>query len=187
MEKKRRIFIAINLPEDIKKKLVDFQKKWADLPIRWTKPENIHITLVFIGYVASEQLVEICRVSRQVAENRSPFDICLERICLGPPQGPPRMIWLEGAKNRQLADLKNNLENALFNSKNSGYIHRETREFHPHITLGRFKHPQFRATAPKINLEFNESFAVKSVEVMESKLRREGAEYKIIKGIGFRK
>ncbi|HEB01428.1 MAG TPA: WecB/TagA/CpsF family glycosyltransferase, partial [Candidatus Portnoybacteria bacterium] len=39
------IFVAINLPSEIKKKFLSFQQKWPDLPVRWTKEENLHITL----------------------------------------------------------------------------------------------------------------------------------------------
>lgn len=183
MGKKYRIFIAINLPDDIKKKLIDFQKKWAYLPMRWTKPENIHITLVFIGYATNEQVAEIRRVAREIAKKRQQFIVQFKKICLGPPGQPSRMIWLEGEKSKELADLKNNLENVLLDSKNSGYNHRETREFHPHITLGRFKYPQSRAAAPKIDTEFSESFVVKSVEVMESVLKRSGAEYAALESV----
>ena len=188
MDKKHRIFIAINLPDDVKKKIVDFQKKWADSRLagqaaaRWVKPENIHITLVFIGYVIDKQLEEIRRLVRQIAENCSPFNIKLERICFGSPQGPPRMIWLEGERSKEFADLKNNLENALLDSAASGYNHLETRDFHPHITLARFKQLQ-RINLPKINVEFNESMFVNSIEIMESKLKRDGAEYVLFESI----
>ena len=56
---KHRIFIAINLPEDIRKKLSEFPAKWPELPVRWTKKENIHITLVFLGYLSEEELLFI--------------------------------------------------------------------------------------------------------------------------------
>ncbi|MBI4101693.1 MAG: RNA 2',3'-cyclic phosphodiesterase, partial [Candidatus Nealsonbacteria bacterium] len=49
---RHRIFLAINLPENVKKKLADFKSKWPDLPCRWTKAENLHITLVFLGSVS---------------------------------------------------------------------------------------------------------------------------------------
>ena len=48
MQKRHRIFIAINLPNDIKKYLVGFEKKWLDLPAKWVNPENLHITLLFL-------------------------------------------------------------------------------------------------------------------------------------------
>ena len=59
---RHRIFIAINLPEDIKKKLTDYQAKWLELPCRWTKKENLHITLMFLGYLSDEELLEILKI-----------------------------------------------------------------------------------------------------------------------------
>ena len=55
MEKRRRIFIAINLPEDIKRELAAYDQKWSDLPVRWTEKENLHITLEFLGYLTDEE------------------------------------------------------------------------------------------------------------------------------------
>ncbi len=53
-----RVFIAINLPEDIKNELISFQKKWPNLPCRWTKKENLHITLLFLGHLNEEELLK---------------------------------------------------------------------------------------------------------------------------------
>ena len=111
---KHRIFIAINLPEDIKKQLLLQQSKWPELPIRWTKKENLHITLVFIGYVNEEELMEICKITKEIAPRNQPFLINLKKICYGPPdKKPPRMIWAEGEKSRELAKLQIDLENSL--------------------------------------------------------------------------
>ncbi|MCH8987167.1 hypothetical protein IIA94_03325, partial [Patescibacteria group bacterium] len=56
----KRIFIAINLPDAVKKELLSYKEKWAELftphrnevsgagPVRWVLPENLHITLVFL-------------------------------------------------------------------------------------------------------------------------------------------
>ena len=112
---RHRIFIAINLPEDIKKKLADFQFKWPELPARWTKPENLHITLAFLGYLTDEELPEVIKITKEVAQRHQPFSINLNKILYGPPKmpysetksltgrldkvenRPPRMIWVEGA------------------------------------------------------------------------------------------
>ena len=75
--KRRRIFIAINLPENIKKKLADYREKWPDLPARWTKTDNIHITLVFLGYVSDEQIPEICKAAEETVSKYNSFDVNL--------------------------------------------------------------------------------------------------------------
>ncbi len=183
--RKRRIFIAINLPKEIKRKLLNYQRQWQDLPVRWTKSDNLHFTLVFIGYVGEDELLEICNLCHQAAKRHKVFNINLERILLGPPNRPPRMIWAEGEKNQELAGLKNDLEKSLFSSAGSGHNHQKSRAFRPHITLARFKQWEWQRVSPKpeINLEIAASFPVESIEIMESELKRTGAKYTILERI----
>jgi len=177
-----RVFIAINLPENIKKELISYQEKWPELPVRWTKRENIHITLVFLGSVSDEDILEICKIAREVAERHSAFPINFKRICYGPPgKMPPRMVWAEGEKSRDLGGLQQDLENSISNI-NIGKS--EKREYAPHLTLGRIKEWEFKKIEPEerpeIDFEINLSFEVNSIEVMESELRKGGPEYTIL-------
>ena len=62
---KKKIFIAINLPEKIKSELVSYQEKidrfFDDTcPIKWTKKDNLHITMFFIGFVEYDELIDVC-------------------------------------------------------------------------------------------------------------------------------
>jgi len=171
---RRRVFIAINLPEDIKRSLAAYQKKWPEIPVRWTKPENLHITLDFIGYIRDEELVEICKKTKEAVSRHSPFKIKLSKICYGPiDKKPPRMIWAAGEKSREFFSLKEDFDKALGISEN--------REFSPHITLGRIKKWEWQRIDPEDRPIIDESidlgFSVNSVEVMESTLKRGGAEY----------
>ncbi|MBU2265014.1 RNA 2',3'-cyclic phosphodiesterase, partial [Patescibacteria group bacterium] len=103
---KRRIFIAINLPEKLKKRLKEYQEQHDALPVRWTKTASLHLTLVFIGYVDNEQMLEACKITRKIAEEMEPFFINFKRILLGPIGKEPRMIWLEGEVSEELVQLK---------------------------------------------------------------------------------
>lgn len=183
--KKHRIFIAINLPDQIKRKLLDFQKEWASLPVRWTKEANLHITLLFIGYVDDQELLEICRIARQVIRKHQAFEIKLKRVLLGPSVRPPRMIWVEGEANLALTQLKNNLEEALFVSSKSGFNQRESRPFRVHITLARIRQREWQKLSyqPQIEKEISLSFPVNSIEIMESYLSRKGPDYTILERI----
>jgi len=177
MNQRRRIFIAINLPEEIKRNLADYQNKWPELPIRWTKPRNLHITLEFLGYVNNEELFEISKTIKEVASKQQPFSINLSKICYGPPKKmPPRMIWAVGEKSPQFTALKDDLKKSLLSS--------EKREFFPHITLGRIRQWEWRRIEPEerpeMEEEINLTFSVNSVEVMESELKKGGAEYAIL-------
>ena len=183
--KKRRIFIAVNLPAPIKKKLLEFQRQWADLPVRWTKEPSLHINLVFIGYVDNDEMLEICQLARQVVKKNQPFEIKLKKICLGPPNRPARMIWIQGEENPALAQLKSNLGEALLTSAKSGFNRRENRPFQVHITLARIRQEEWRRlpNKPKIDQEVSLSFPVESIEIMESQLLRDGAEYVVLESI----
>lgn len=179
---KHRIFIAINLPEDIKKELVKHQANWPELPIRWTKPENLHITLIFLGHLIDEQILEVCKITEEITSKYQPFLINLKKICYGPPKKmPPRMVWVEGERSKELANLKNDLEKSLIEKIN---FSQERRALTPHITLGRIRTWEWRRInaeeRPKVDTEIDLSFEVNSIEVMESELKRGGAEYAIL-------
>ena len=178
---RRRVFVAINLPDKVKKQLSSFQLKWQELPCRWTKKENLHITLEFLGYLTDEELVELCQKTRQIASEKPAFTIKLTRICYGPTDkkparslsaqrssrrsprlsrgGAPRMLWVVGDKIKEFGIT-------------------------PHITLGRLKMLQFRKMEPEERPEINEdidlSFEVNSIEVMESRLKNSQPDYTIL-------
>lgn len=182
---KHRIFIAINLPEKIKKELSSFQEKYLEMPIRWTKKENLHITLIFLGYFSDEELLEISNTTREVAKNHHSFLINLNKIHYGPPgKKPPRMVWASGEKSQEATLLKNNLEESLFKSVR---FLSEKRELSLHITLGRIKAWEWKLIEPEerpeIERELNLSFEVNSIEIMESQLKKGGAEYTILESV----
>ena len=181
---RHRIFIAINLPEEIKKKLADYQSKWPELPIRWTKKENLHITLIFLGYLNDEELLEICKITKEVASRNELFSINLNKIHYGPPKKiPPRMVWVSGEKSSDFTVLRDDLERSLATSDQVPFSP-ENRAFSPHITLGRIKTWEWRQIEPEerpeVNEEINLSFEVNSIDLMESQLKRGGSEYTIL-------
>ena len=195
---RHRIFIAINLPEEIKNKLAFYQEKIEELftpyrnevsgagPCRWTKKENLHLTLFFLGYLTDEEIPELCKIAKEVSSKYSQFTVNLNKICYGPPKKmPPRMIWVQGKKSKILSDLKEDLEKSL--TENIRFSP-ESREFSPHLTLGRIKTWQWRQIEPEDRPEVEEdislSFNVNSIEVMESKLKRSGPEYTILESVG---
>jgi len=178
---KKRVFIAVNLPEKLKKQAEIFREKFDYLPVRWTKEESLHLTLVFIGYASDDQILEICRILKETAAETEPFLIRFKKVILAPPGKPPRMIWVEGEASQELSELKNKLEEKLL-TESTGFNHRETRPIKPHITLARLKTGRWRdlPSPPKIEEAFNFEVPVQSIELMESDLKGDGAEYAIM-------
>ena len=185
---RHRIFIAINLPQEIKNELRKFQNFFSELPAKWVKPQNLHITLVFLGYVRDEDLPKIIEITKEAASRHNSFSINLIKICYAPPKiKPPRMVWVVGEENQELGNLQNNLQNSL-RRVNVPYLKEEKeRAFTPHITLARIRKWEFKQMEPeerpRINNTINLSFNVNSIEVMESHLKRGGAEYDILESI----
>ncbi len=153
---KHRIFIAINLPEEIKDKLADYQKKfeweggdWA----KWTKKENLHITLEFIGSVSDTQQEDVFKKTGDLAKKTPAFEIKLNKIDYFPNNNLPKYIFATGGKY--------------------------------HVTLARIKEWQWRKInpdeRPSVEEDIDLSFEVKSIEVMESFLKRSGPEYRVLK------
>jgi 2'-5' RNA ligase len=179
----RRVFIAINLPENLKEKLVKFEKNFPEFPAKWVKKENLHLTLVFLGYLKDFHLEKVKEIVKEVGENFSPFSLSLKRVCFGPPKtSPPRLVWVELEKNEVLENLVEKLQEKLKENKIPFVV--ENREFLPHITLARIRKWEFQKMEseerPRINETIKESFEVKSIEIMESHLKRNGAEYSVL-------
>ncbi len=160
----RRIFIAIEIPEPVKKRLIQKTEKWADLPVRWGRVENLHITLAFLGYIDDEKIPGICDSVSVAVKNLEPFEISLNKIITGPPENQPRMIWAAGEKSEKLKVLAEKIEKSL------GTFRREKKNFSPHITLGRIMRGKWAKlpAKPEISEKINFVIPVDKVEIMES-------------------
>ena len=182
MKNMRRVFIAINLPEKIKKQISSYNSKWQNLPAKWVKKDNLHITLLFLGMIEDGLLPNICEKIKRAAAQVSCFSILLNEICYFPKE-KPKMIWAKGEKSEHLSDLKRLLEKEIF-------IHPEKQNFYPHITLCRFNQWELRKMdqeeIPIIEENIDLEFRVESVELMESVLKKGGPEYKVLQSYGLK-
>lgn len=186
MEKRHRVFIAINLPEEVKRELVRTMERtkvrYPEFPAKWTAKDNLHITLEFLGDLTYAEIVDVCKITGEVAKNHKVFSVNLSKILYGPPRKmPPRMVWAQGERSEELAELKRNLQEELQEAIN---YKAEGKGFTPHITLARIKEWQFRQIEPderpEVNEDINLTFTVESIEVMGSQLKREGPEYSVL-------
>ena len=182
MQKRHRIFIAINLPADVKKRLAGYQKKWADVPAKWTAPDNLHITLLFLGDITDQDLAQACQAVKEIAGRHNSFNITLNKVAYGPEDKlPPRYIWAGGEASQEAVALKRELEDALFENIK---FKLDKNVFTPHITLARIKEWEWRAINPEERPEVGEDidmvFTVESIEVMESELTKQGPHYIVV-------
>lgn len=202
----KRIFIAINLPEWIKSELENLKKEidgmfpeelsrgpegGEQVPyrvkmIRWVKKENLHLTLLFIGHVKDEEIPQIGQLVKKIARNQKPFFLKFAKVYYGPPKKiPPRLIWIGLEKKPELLTLAEKLKTEMARARILRKV--EKRGFSPHITLARIRTWQWRKIEPEerpeIKREISLNFEVKSIEIMESKLKRTGAEYTTLESV----
>lgn len=197
MRNLHRIFIAINLPENLCRYLAEFSRKWPDLPAKWAKPENLHITLSFLGNTNDEELSEICQSAIKVAQRHDPFVLGLDRIVYGPQdefsrrekEGNflryPRMVWAVGEKSQEIGNLQKDMESSLFEFSGARYQKDDSDyAFRPHVTLARLIQTDLRRMDPEeipaIEEKIAKTFTAESIEVMESELRRRGPIYTVL-------
>jgi RNA 2',3'-cyclic 3'-phosphodiesterase len=135
-----RLFIALELDEDARARLADYQRWLAglDRAVRWVRPEQIHLTLKFLGDMPDGQVVPVCRALDGLAEHEA-FEFQIYGIgTFGSPRSP-RVVWV-GVQmpNPALMELQKACEEGL---AELGFPP-EGRAFKPHLTLGRVKDPR---------------------------------------------
>ena len=153
-----RCFIAIDINEKIRNAIADLQKQLdAKVDIRkgdvkWVEPENIHLTLKFLGEIKDEQADEVCEIAKQVAAGHKNFDIDIESVGtfggrsakvvwvgVGTWHGlPARENTAKMAVPHELLALQKDLDEHL---AQAGYPPEE-REFSAHLTLCRVRNPK---------------------------------------------
>ncbi|MCK9393368.1 MAG: RNA 2',3'-cyclic phosphodiesterase [Candidatus Paceibacterota bacterium] len=193
---KKRIFIAINLGEKIKNNLAENQKEIEQKfyysfdfsPIKMIKKESLHCTLLFVGEVEDLELMEIFDITEKAVEKLENFDLLINDINYGPNKENPKMIWANLEKTKELMQLQTNIERAILNN---GYNAEIDKKYTPHITLGRITQWQFKKINPEeipdIGKDIGLGLSIKSIEIMESFIKKGGSEYCILKSFPLEK
>ncbi len=133
-----RSFLAFELPPAIREKIgeVSIELQKLTLPVRWVKVTNIHLTIIFLGYVDEDKIDDIKEKVNLVVQRFSIFQTRLNDIGVFPNWRRPRVIWIGlGGEIERLSTLREELQTGL---KVLGFKP-EKRPFAPHLTIGRFK------------------------------------------------
>ncbi|MFO1037833.1 MAG: RNA 2',3'-cyclic phosphodiesterase [Geminicoccaceae bacterium] len=171
-----RLFVALELPEDVTDAL---ERMSEGLPaVRWTDPDQFHLTLRFIGEVDHGTF---CDIGEALAEiSQPPFEIALKGLGQFPPRGAPHTLWVgvddpSGGMDR----LRRRIERVL----NEHGLEPERRKFQPHVTLARFRSPppesRFASWVFARNLFATHPFPVSNFTLYSSQLRPEGSLYTV--------
>jgi len=181
-----RLFVAIAIPGEIRERYAALIGEFAAIApqAKWVRPENLHITLKFLGRTPPEKLDALRQVLTEV---RSPDSTKLNFLGLGffPHDRRPRVLWAGMEASANLKPLAEGVDQAA---------HRlgfplEERPFTPHLTLARFEPP---GIAPElleaVRANSGENFGALTAtgfHLVQSKLKPGGAEYSTVQTFRF--
>lgn len=183
-----RLFIAVNLPVEIKRSLGSFIQVLRRFPLdaRWVTEANLHLTLQFLGNVYEEQVPAIVQGLNRAAAGVAPFKLVISGTGVFPSVERPRVLWVGvSGETIILTDLHRRVQEEM------GLLgfEAERRRFSPHLTLARIRSPRgFRTLLDKAEeyagktKKFGNTRIV-SMELMLSELSSKGAKYYVLASI----
>jgi 2'-5' RNA ligase len=181
-----RLFVAILIPEVVRSEMHRLQQELRPLAatrdVRWTNPEQLHLTLKFLGNVPANSLDAVKQSLAEASNQAAPFHLRAKGIGFFPNERRPRVIWVGFDDGNELSKLQSHVEKSLVP------FAEEPREekFLPHATLGRFQKYRRHKTEMLLpralqfgGITFGE-WQVATVELFRSELSSSGACHSLL-------
>ena len=172
-----RAFLAVPLPEHLKKAIhgtqMDLQARIPE--VRWTRLENLHLTLHFFAEIAQEALEKLKVSMLSLRGCQRPFQVVVKGLGAFPNPQRPRVIWLCLEPRHGLEQLYRNTRTSL---RQAG-LAADPRPFSPHLTIGRLRggQPDLTALFSSFRQETIGRLPLDRLILYESRLRPDGAEH----------
>ena len=182
-----RTFIAIDLPAELKKEITSVQHRlrpqFSRARVSWVRPDNIHLTLRFIGDVPSARIGELIRSCEDV-KLRPVFGLHLHSIGFFPNARKPKVLWCGYENSEELNAVQRLVEDAVVRLGFSP----EEKKFVPHLTMARIKEIGSKPAAPFYvdmaevekeikNILLSVRHTVHEVRLIKSVLSPKGSDY----------
>lgn len=166
-----RCFIAVNIPDNKKEKLIPLLKELKEAEVRTVIPKNVHFTLKFLGEIKPDAIQKIIEKLSKI--EFTPFEVKLKGVGAFPNENYVKVVWAgaQSAGMEKLADKINSKLEELFPKEN----------FTAHLTLGRINRKlNLNSFFKKYKKAFFGSFVAESFELMHSELKKGGPEYSVL-------
>jgi len=184
-----RSFIAIELPNRLRLELgqLEAQLKLGKQPwVKWVNPDSIHLTLKFLGNIASDRTGEITKAMEAAAQGIPPFHLEVKDLGVFPNLKRVQVVWVGvSGEVDKLGEFQQRLESNL---AHLGFAP-ESRPFTPHLTLARLRNQASLDERQRFGQLIAEtrfdagSIKVDAINLMRSQLTREGAIYSRISSV----
>lgn len=169
--KVHRLFVAAYPPLEASENLLQQARAAADLPGRWTAPEQLHLTLLFIGETDARQLASVSESVERACAGLRAFDLSPTRLRTLPERGEIRLLAVQTDAPPTLLELQRRLVHRL--ARPAQRARADT--FLPHLTLVRFPHD---ARVERLDRDLEaQAFRIDRVRLMESRLGQRGASH----------
>jgi 2'-5' RNA ligase len=186
-----RLFVAVEISPAVRDNLATLMKllKAVETPAtgkraRWVRPENLHVTLKFIGEAEPPKLDAIAAALSPVRFEQ-PAELRFRGLGFFPHEKRPRVLWVGIDASPNLTGIAGQIDQGL---QTLGFP-REKRAFTPHLTLARFEPPGIseglRAVARENALRDFGALRTGEFHLIESKLKPSGAEYTTLRSFPF--
>ena len=178
-----RTFVAVEISEPVRRAAAKLMKTLSTTAadVKWVEPQNLHLTVKFLGDVSMKETARICQAVQKAAAEVEPFELALGGVGAFPSPRRPRTIWIGGhcdAAADGMALLHEKIEQRL---AKLGF-RKDSRRFQAHLTIGRVRRggpgmaDLARLVQENADLQFGKT-TVKEAVVFSSQLTREGPTY----------
>lgn len=182
-----RLFVALTAPEPVRGEVEKAQAELrACVPqarVTWTRREQFHLTLKFLGNVAGERVAQLVETAEDACRGFAPLRLRAEGVGCFPDARSPRVVWL-GV--RDLEEALPRLQRAIETACAGFTVQPRQERFSSHLTLGRIKsigRPEAESLAEQANAmaqRFFGQWTADRVEIMRSDLSSEGARHTVL-------
>ncbi|HSJ05746.1 MAG TPA: RNA 2',3'-cyclic phosphodiesterase [Longimicrobiales bacterium] len=175
-----RTFVAINIPAAeraaLHASLAPIRER--QIPVRWTDPDALHLTLKFLGEIDGSEIAALDAALRDVAARHAQLDMDIGGFGAFPSLRRATVLWVGIAAEPRLMALQRDTELAL---SRLGYP-REQRPFRPHITIARLHGGGRPADVQRLAgmNDYSSRVTVTSIDLMRSQLSPAGARYDVL-------
>jgi 2'-5' RNA ligase len=181
-----RTFIAFKLPKNITSSISEIQNRFKSYAFnaRWVNPENIHLTVKFLGKTNYTDIEKVSEIIINAVNSYTPVSLAVKGAGVFPGIKRPRVIWVGlTGEIEKLTGIQNDIEENL---EKLGFP-REKRPFRGHLTLGRIKgkiDPKKLLDVMKKFEKFeSELFIADKIFLFKSDLKSTGSIYTELKSI----
>ena len=172
-----RIFVAVFPPPEVRRAVLEVARRAVPNDrVRWTRPDNLHLTLKFLGEVPASRLEDVVAALRRPCADHAPYGAVLSGFGAFPSARRARIVWAGvGAGSGETRALAADVDAAL----GPLGFGREARPYVPHATLGRVRGRPVSLRLPPV-IPGQPGFRVGRVELVKSTLTAEGSVYETL-------